>query len=273
VFRKVIASFSFAGLSIILFAIVGLLNNRFVAAAWMLIALLSLLLIRSFHLATHGWNAGLMGLGIASAIIGFYRAMQEKDRLLLIWFAGMLVYSWFSEFIAARVVLLFAPPLILLLTPKMKKRTGLAAIALNFAFSFWITAEDTHLARMYKQVAESMPVQNTHYIGHWGLQYYLEKRGLQPFDYRTDTLQKDDRIIVPVVAGASFYPMPVEDRLFRNAEVRFDMETRIQAHQGMFVMSKSNDAGLYCHGWGMLPFGFGSGPLETLRYFRVVDVH
>jgi len=270
VFEKTIAALSFTGLSILGFVVFSCCRS-----------LRSFLLLLGFSIAggvivhffsrTHYFtNTMLMGFGMGSAVFCFTRIDRSKiDAFLALWLVGMFLYVCLAEFVAARVVLLFAPPLLLLLSARVSRSFLIHCVILNFLLSVLVGFADQKSAVFYKNFAEKLPTQHTHYIAHWGMQYYLEKRGLSPFDYEKDSLHAGDLIVVPVVAGTSFYPMPQGSGKYRDVQVILEKEIRFDVYRGIFVMNSPNDAGWYCHGWGMLPYSWGYGPIETIKFFRV----
>jgi hypothetical protein len=272
ILKKFVACLSFTGLSILGFTMFAMWKDRRDALMWGILFGILTLFIHLLHVTHSFSNTVLLSAGLSGAVLSIARIVNgQSDRFLLLWFFGMLVYSWLSEFIAARVVLLFAPPLVLLLSQRISSRAAIPCLVLNLLLSLLIGRADQRMADFYKSYGESFPVAHSHYIAHWGLQYYLERRGLPPFDYEKDRLEKGDVILVPHVAGTSFYPIPGQDGPYRNAAVALINSNSFSYDTGMFVMNTDLDAGWYCHGWGMLPFSFGYASLEQMRIYEVVE--
>lgn len=269
VFAKFITSLSFAGLSVVAFAFFPLLRKPVHLITGILFAATGAAI--AWH---YGWvhqpiNAVLMGIGISAALMAIIHVCRVRTAdLLVMWFCGMLVYCWLAEYIAARVVLLFACPMILLLAKSLPPRAVTACILLNLALSMVIASADQEDAGVYKKFANELSVGNTTYIGHWGFQYYMERRGVPPFDYDRDHLTPGETLIVPEIGGTSDFYVPRQDGLFQNTMLKRVRIEELSPHRGVFVMNFENDAGFYCDGWGKIPFSFGSAPLERVYYLR-----
>ena len=270
--QKIAACLSFTGLALLGFTILALLD-RTSGAVWALVATICGFAAFQLNPIHYVPGAILMGIGISSAILVVPRVFRrDPDLLVCLWLAGMLVYTWISEFIAARVVLLFAVPLFLLLSSQIPREKALLCAGLNIVLSLMLAQADFRWAESYKHFAETMSLQRTHYFAHWGLQYYLEKRGLEPFDYERDSLQAGDLLVVPQIGGTSAYPLPTGNGRFLNAKIRLEKSVALDVHQGLFIMNENLDAGFYCHTWGMVPFSWGARPLDTMDLFRVTQV-
>lgn len=122
---------------------------------------------------------------------------SNRDNLFLsLWFFIFLVFLVFSNFIAARFILLLLPPLFLLIFRQMfgKRKYPIAftkgllifAFLLTFIFSFLLATGDYSFARAYSDFSQYLkktipPGSSVYfYLGDWGYDYYMSKSGYKP---------------------------------------------------------------------------------------------
>jgi hypothetical protein len=122
------------------------------------------------------------------------------------------------------------------------------------------------LADGYRRYAETLPAptQQRWFLGHWGLQYYLEKTGAKPVDLsRTDLLINRDELIIPKYAVPQILP----DRIRTTGIASTDIGGRI-------VLRTVTLPGWACFYGSVitpgptivgLPYGLDHGPIETIK--------
>ena len=123
-----------------------------------------------------------------------------------IWLAGLLVFSCLVNWhVNAADALLAAPPALLLLFRDRLLRPSRRAVsiwlALSLSMSWLLMAADSQQADVYRAAARRISGEigaqpgARWFVGHWGLQHYLEREGFQsvvPPMYGRSDLAKDD---------------------------------------------------------------------------------
>jgi len=206
------------------------------------------------------------------------RGGAGTDGLFLAaWLIGVLIFNLWLRFASVRYLLPALPPSILLLQRVLPNPDGPAvrygaATLLVLALSLALSGADRQFAEGYRSYVAGLPppARTRWFVGHWGLQHYLERAGAR-------ALNSDDRkaphvgdeIVAPVYAWPQDVPEGVQLRLTDRTELpaRPGLRTFTVEGRGCFYAS------LLAPGptavW--LPFGFSSAPLETLTRWEVVE--
>jgi hypothetical protein len=96
--------------------------------------------------------------------------------------------------------------------------------------------------------------------GHWGFQYYAEKSGLRPFDFKNPQAQAGDLMVIPYTnTNITTLPKEIVDPV---ATIEMPVTPWIA------TMSYEMGAGFYTDIVGPLPFSFGTIPAGKYYLFR-----
>ena len=204
---------------------------------------------------------------------------SAQDRFLLIWLAGLLVFSCLVNWhVNAADALLAAPPALLLLFRDPSLRPSRRAVsiwlALSLPMSWLLMGADAQQADVYRAAARRIAGEigaqpgARWFVGHWGLQHYLEREGFQsvvPPMYGRSDLAKDDW----VATARNISQLDVSQNMRRHTlrEVwAWDFESWLPLR----TTNADAGAGFYSHHAGYLPFAFSTQPLDRVQLGRVV---
>ena len=200
---------------------------------------------------------------------------ELTDNVFLsVWLLGMLAFNLSLLFAAVRYLLPALPPALLLLDRSFKLRARPHAIlagTVALLVSLLLAESDRRLADGYRGYAEALPlsIQQRWFLGHWGMQYYLERTGAKALDVSKPWLVRaGDEIIIPVYA--------VPNPLSETAKSVVVDTTYISAPNGLRTISLDGWACFYSSVIAPgptivgLPFGLDNRPLETLTRLSVI---
>jgi 4-amino-4-deoxy-L-arabinose transferase-like glycosyltransferase len=224
-------------------------------------------------------QAGLLAAGgviVVALAIGDYRARRSADSVLLgLWVVGtvffMIALNWTVN---GRSVLPLLPAAAVLVArridagPRPRRNTVVAvALGLSAVVSLVVTAGDVAVANAQRAAVDRIVAAKGEgdatvwFQGHWGFQYYMERRGGRSADIRTARPRDGDLIVLPQnntrVVGV--LPEAVASREWIEVEVPALAST----------MHKKRGAGFYSAGYGPLPFTFGKAPKERYEVCRL----
>jgi hypothetical protein len=218
--------------------------------------------------------AGISLLGLA--VVDFYRRRDAKSLLLLLWVLGTFVFAAFINWsVNGRSILPMIPAVGILLMRGLEAQGPAGAkrpdrwVALPLLpallVALAVTWADTTLANSARKAAETIERTyqrhpgKTWFQGHWGFQYYMERGGGLPVDFRESRIGTGDLIVLPS-NNTNVEPLP-ENMVIQREALRFPL------FPAMAVMSKHEDAGFYSSVWGPVPFLVGSvKPEEYVVY-------
>lgn len=175
----------------------------------------------------------------------------------------------FTPFAASRYLLPIIP-FVYVLIPRMaaKLRPAPAAITLMICIvsSFLAAQADYNLASFYKKLpedaAELMPEKSrTWFNGEWGFRHYMKRAGYRYLTRDADLKERDFIIEPNIPARMALSAIEVPLRLKRELAYPGD---RIK------TLHHRAHAGFWSQGWGLLPFGFTSLPLERIKIYEVM---
>jgi 4-amino-4-deoxy-L-arabinose transferase-like glycosyltransferase len=206
-------------------------------------------------------------------------AASAQDRFLLLWLAGLLVFSTVLNWhVNAADALLAAPPALLLLFRDEGLRPSRRAVglwlALTLPFSWLLAAADAEQGDVYRAAARRIAAEigaqpgGRWFVGHWGLQHYLEQEGFQsvvpPMYGRSDLAAGD---WVAAARNVSQIDVSQNMRRFTLREAwTWNFTTRLPLR----TTNADAGAGFYSHHAGYLPFAFSTLPLDRVQLGRVV---
>ncbi|MBX7167159.1 MAG: glycosyltransferase family 39 protein [Pirellulales bacterium] len=206
-----------------------------------------------------------LGLGTLALALAEFRASRDRQTLLLLlWVLGTFVFAGFVNWTSnARSLLPLAPALGILLARRLERRSlatlpwapWIAAAALALLVT-WADYEQAKSARTAATALASRFGRSgtLWYQGHWGFQYYLDRRGARHTDRHGVTIARGDVLFIPtnntnVEAGLPF------DTTFETL-ARFDAPVA-PAAAAMWM----NVCGFYSSDYGPLPYVLGDvGP-------------
>lgn len=205
-----------------------------------------------------------------------------EDRFLGLWLLGALAFSLLVNWhVNAADALLAAPPLILCLLRDAARRASRLAIgfgvAAMFAFSMLLATSDVQQRDVYRSVAPRIAAEigaqpgRRWFVGHWGLQYYLEREGFRAVvppqyarTYGESQLEKGDW----VVSARNVSQLDVRRNLSRY-RIRPVWHWSVPAAIALRATHADAGAGFYSHRVGYTPFAWSRAPLEEVGLGRV----
>lgn len=209
-----------------------------------------------------------------------------EDAFVGIWFVGMLFFIIFLNWtVAGRVILLLLPPTIILLFRKSDKKLiqgkniGVLLCIVTLTFSLLIAAADYGYSKTYKKAAEDIErfynvnLRNERqlwFAGHWGFQYYMEKKGFLPFNYfgLNQEVKAGDYVALPL-NNTNVHIKPIFTDIYRNRKLtEFVYPNYLHIHS----MSQPRKAGFYGNFFGILPFNIGSAPYENIILIELLNL-
>jgi 4-amino-4-deoxy-L-arabinose transferase-like glycosyltransferase len=232
----------------------------------------------------------LMGAAcLAAATLVWGRALRPgrvlatpEDRFLGVWLLGALAFSLLINWhVNAADALLAAPPLILLSFRDPALRASRRALAIGiggmFAFSMLLAASDVQQRDVYRTVAPRIAAEigaqpgRRWFVGHWGLQYYLEREGFRAIvppqyerSYGASRLEKGDW----VVSARNVSQLDVR-RILARHRVRPAWHWSVPAALALRATHADAGAGFYSHRVGYTPFSWSLAPLEEVGLGRI----
>lgn len=206
-------------------------------------------------------------------------AASAQERFLLIWLAGLLLFSCLVNWhVNAADALLAAPPALLLLFRDAELRPSRRAVglwlALSVPFGWLLMAADAQQADVYRDAARRISAEigaqpgARWFVGHWGLQHYLEREGFQsvvPPMYGRSDLAKDDW----VATARNVSQLDVSQNMRRHT-LREVWSWNFESRLPLRTTNADAGAGFYSHHAGYLPFAFSRLPLDRVQLGRVV---
>ncbi|MEW6348302.1 MAG: glycosyltransferase family 39 protein [Thermodesulfobacteriota bacterium] len=199
---------------------------------------------------------------------------DPESWLLCCWVLGTLLFASFVNWTTnARTVLPMIPAAGILLArrldwvlpatePRFAWRTYLplvpaALVALTVGWADYTLADCQRSAVRRLQTHFTASDHGVWFEGHWGFQYYMQRVGFRPLDFRKTDLNPGDTVIIPT---NNSYPVPLP---FDAA--RLTRTVRVRPLGWLSTMQAPLGAGFYSDDLGPLPYAFGTvGPEEYL---------
>jgi hypothetical protein len=210
------------------------------------------------------------GLLFSAAAAGAAARPDAESLFLSLWFGGVLLFAGLLNWTVNERALLpaFFPAAVLVTRWLESSADGERrlsrwpwAVAPAFALSLLLAAADAGHAGAARDFAAG-PARalirggrRARFIGHWGFQYYMEREGAEPFDYRRPELGPDERLCVSLNNSSTLpVPEPLRSRLV--------VEAREAAPDPLGVRLtdvEDGTAGFYSSDFGPVPFSFARG--------------
>jgi hypothetical protein len=143
-------------------------------------------------------------------------------------------------------------------------------------FSLLLAWAEARQNNFYREVAQRIATEigsqpgELWFVGHWGLQYYLERQGFRPVpptSMRRAELAQGDW----VVSARNVTQLEVARNLNRFA-VRGVWTWMLEGGLPLRTTNGDAGAGFYSHHSGYLPFAFSRAPVERITLGRVTAV-
>lgn len=202
-----------------------------------------------------------------------------REAALILWVLATLAVPLVYVHFASKYLLYAQPPLILLTlkalsSAEIRWRKPLAALLpAALALSLAVAHADFRLADVYRRKAQEMASAyspwrgNLWFMGHWGWQYYLEKKGILPLPATTFAeagLKEGDVILRAAYAS----PQPIFPSLHERIQIR--KYVPVFEVFPIRTMNQQSRAGFYSNIWGPLPFSISDFALENIAVYDVV---
>jgi hypothetical protein len=219
---------------------------------------------------------GISALALAAA--DYWRKRDADSLFLASWVVGTFMFTAFVNWtINARSVLPLIPAIGILLARRLEnirkaspRRLGASiviALCLSGSVSLWIARADTELANMARSNAFAIH-EGTHgeggtlwFIGHWGIQYYMESLGAHPLDWLNPQVKGGDFVVVP------YNNLFVVDR--SDDFLGLKEEVRVQLSSHASTICPELGAGFYDSHWSLLPYVIGPIPAGHYSIVRL----
>jgi len=233
-------------------------------------------------------EAVLGALGFAGAFLLWARALSPRQlragaeaQLVWLWLVGLLAFSCLGNWhVNAADALLAAPPVLLALfcDPALRpsRRAQVAWLAVMLPFSLLLAWAEARQANYYREGARRIATEigdqpgRRWFVGHWGLQYYLEREGFRPVP--PTGLAPAELAVDDWVATARNVSQLEVARNLARFEVRGVWTWSLEGGLPLRTTNGDAGAGFYSHHSGYLPFAFSRAPVERIALGRVTAV-
>jgi len=292
--RKVVSLLSFCGVSLFM---IGCFKIDKLSDKVILLLAIALAGVGAWNVQKFGIGSAILffvlmvnGIILLSRVLATWfnpQRLKNPDTLfLLVWLSFALAFVIKgTHFNAMRFVIIFLPPLILLMfhLGKETKRFNQFAfmnLGLTLLLALSISVADTQFANLYRDAskklvqeirtlesinASSNNIGRIWFFTHWGFQYYMDAQGGRNFNFENaHELKKGDWVINTKNAHQNFFPSQI------NKFLRKEKEITINGAWPIKTMNRSLGAGWYSDIWGPLPFAINqTTPLEVFTIFQV----
>jgi 4-amino-4-deoxy-L-arabinose transferase-like glycosyltransferase len=217
--------------------------------------------------------AGLHVLLLAASAC--WRRRDPVSVILALWiivgFLFAAVLNWTAN---GRSLLPIVPPVAILIVRRLGT-APLAAARLGWslvpsaAIALYLVLVDYQLANTGRTAAQLIAAKfpptadRLWFEGHWGFQYYMQKLGARPVNFKQSTLEAGDLLFVPS-NNTNVKMLPADT---------FEALGRLELNPSPWLstMQASVGAGFYAADWGPLPFAFGRVRPEVYSVFRITS--
>ncbi len=219
--------------------------------------------------------------GLAAAVLWdvFADGWKRRDALQLalgLWLLVPLAPAPYSH-LPSKYLLAAVPGAALLVARQMSSLGGVRAraalgvtCALGIALGVAILRADTAFAGLGRRAAAELIAPNVArgqrvwFAGHWGFQWYAERAGGRILTLTPPYPESGDLVVT------SYECQPGTEIVETLRQRSGRHVARIEdANPGGRVMSHEVGAGFFSNGWGYLPWGWGTEPLDTFDLWRI----
>lgn len=215
------------------------------------------------------WTAGGVFV-FALAIADILKSPRDpRSWLLGLWVAGTFCFTGFANWTVNGRSLLPLLPAVGILIARRWEAAGqkhprylLFGVAASGLLGLLVAQSDFRLAVATRDSAEEAFARCTTspgtvwFEGHWGFQYYMEKLGAKPVDFKHARQLPGDILVLPQHNTDVSEP-PLENVLRRDV-------LSVPGSSGLTTWHANAGAGFYSSVVGPLPFAFGKVPPETV---------
>jgi hypothetical protein len=177
-----------------------------------------------------------------------------------------------EPWISARYLLVCVPPAVLIfakilegLPVKLAKPLRCASLAVAAAAGLSLGISDYVWAKSYVELAgyvKENKFNSGYFVGHFGLQYYLEKIGMAALEVNKP-LERGGYLI------AAKIPDPQKPSKEIVEKLRFVEKKSLESKFPVRLMNPAARAGFYSSYWGILPFNFSLMPLDEAGIYEI----
>ncbi len=215
------------------------------------------------------------------AISDFMRSRDSLSWLLFLWVSGTLFFSFYLNWtVNIRTILPIAPAVGILVMRRMESRFRWPALTyarrigvpllLSVILSISVVWADYSLANADKRAAREIAKKyagadraDLWFQGHWGFQYYMEKFGGKPVDFKNYRMNGGDILVTPsLLQNTNVNPRPVK---FLDPLEQLEFE----ACKWISIMNNGTGTGFYGSSGGPVPFVFGPSPPQIYTIDRL----
>jgi 4-amino-4-deoxy-L-arabinose transferase-like glycosyltransferase len=215
------------------------------------------------------------------------KVILRDEIFLLLWIAVILIMQNSGKHSAAKYMITVIPPVVILIMKdkylesiKRAYRNLIiyTALLLTGIIGFAAAAADYEFAEVNRKIAdycaENIKVGKNNsvwFLGHWGFQYYMEEKGFTPYEQYTNEPQKNDIIVISILAMPQSMNFRLKDRIDLVDKLVYNGKTPIKIMHN----NKGKHANFYAFvnagsGYGILPFSFSRAPIDEFKVFQVV---
>ena len=215
--------------------------------------------------------------GLHIVLLSITELWRNRDAfawLLIFWIMGTFIFaSFFNWTINARSIYPMLPAVAVLVTRKLgsgtistwaaNKNRMLLPLIPALIITISVGWADASLADCQRKAADVIhekfrkDVDTIWFQGHWGFQYYMERFGAKPIDFKKSRIAYNDIVVIP--SNNSNVLMPDRER-FKNTH-----QFELLPCPWISTMSSTLRSGFYWDGKGCMPYTFGK--TEPEKYF------
>lgn len=218
-----------------------------------------------------------IGISILALALSEIKASRDpKSVLLVLWMIGTFIFAVFLNWtINARSILPMAPALGILIARRLDRNFNTSfpigkttwCIAAGAVLAIYVAEADCLHAMAIRQNVRSIyatygqSINQIHFQGHWGFQYYMSQLGASPLDFKSDLLKPGNLVAVPSNNTNVLPPAPGKAVL-----------VEIYSEPGppfLSTLSEALGASFYASVLGPLPFAFGHVPPEYVAIYSL----
>jgi len=290
--RRAVSSMTFSiGALVSLFALIPVLAFGTRRAAAIVKATLAAAALGCFlYLVVKPAHAELAGLTARDAVLAALlflvafvgmalsaRAVRGEPPILLCWAAVVPIYVVLcGQWVAVRYLLPGLLPIVILmvrgieaspLAERRRRQLFAAAAVATGAIGLTVAEAESHVSRFARDgVADALTLvpagSRVLFDGHWGFQYYMEKRGVRALEIGVDDLRSGDYVI----AAEQTHGLNLADY-----PGVFSLVKVLDAPPGVPIvtMARRANAGFHADLHGILPFAISTEPPDRIAVVRV----
>ena len=216
---------------------------------------------------------------VALAVVDLWRRRDAVSLLLLLWLAGVMVFTTAVNWTINARSLLPAIPVAGLLVArrldalaKTSRAFGPGVLAMPVVaagvMGLCLAKADFDLANTHRTAVRQLFAQYQGssgvlwFQGHWGIQYYFEQLGAKAMEIRRPRLNPGDIVILPIESK--------ELRVRSDDDLRLVEVRRFPSKMPLTTMSYDDGAGFYASVSSPLPFVIGAISPESFTVYEVL---